>query len=116
MLTTDSRNIIIDAHQPLKILPEETITCRVIYKSEKCMGIQPTNEETSIRCKVITGNAAVHELKLNCLCTVLYPSLYVAYNKINFPVVQVEEMFMATTTFKNCSTMPLLFEIFLPYF
>jgi len=63
--------------------------------------LQPTLDESHLKCRVVTGGIAASELKLNYTCMRMYPSLLLSHNKIELPAIQIDEMYSTRLTLTN---------------
>ncbi len=72
-------------------MPKETITTFITYRSKKLDNNGKTfKEEGFIPCKIITGDIANTEVKINYTCETVRPDLCILNNKIDLPVLQVD--------------------------
>jgi len=71
-----------------KVLPRETRTKYVQFRSEKLVGTRNRHEEGILHCKVITGGLETNEVKFSYSCNIHTPELLVESNKFDLPALQ----------------------------
>lgn len=85
-------NLTVKHDQPLlKLLPRQTIHTYLVYHSTPLEANgKPHKEEGTITCKIITGQLAATEVKINFLCEVVRPDICITTNKIDLPTLQID--------------------------
>lgn len=89
---------------------------QIIYKSKSLEDKKSYREEGSIPCKIITGDIATSEIKIEYNCETIKPDLSLQHNKIDLKATQVDEISFASTILKNNINKDLIFELFVPPF
>lgn len=88
------KNISFENDQPkFKLLPKETRTKYIKFRTEKLVGTRSRHEEGVLHCKVITGNLETNEIKFHYNCDVRTPELSIGSSKIDLPALQEGELY-----------------------
>lgn len=100
-----------------KILPRSTVKKYITYKSKPLDEYKKAmRDEGSIPCKIITGDIATDEIKIDYSCETIKPDLSVVHNHIDLQAIQVGEICYASTLLRNNLNKDLSYELFVPPF
>ena len=97
------KHLSVENNQTLfKILPKSTVKKYITYKSKPLDDYKKSNrDEGTIPCKIITGDIATNEIKIDYSCETIKPDLSITHNHIDFQAIQVGEICYASTMLRN---------------
>lgn len=74
----------------------------ITYRSKPLDDYKKSNrDEGTIPCKIITGDIATNEIKIEYSCETIKPDLSVMHNHIDFQAIQIGEICSGSTILRN---------------